>query len=240
MVFGILVSPLIDASGSEVGDLLIFHDTSEVVSRFNRQLTVASGATLVLVAMLFGFLYVALRQVDQGIRAREADLAKSEHFQRKLTETSPDFIFVLDADGTIQNVNRGLPGQRVEDVIGQKAVMFVSPQERDTFDQTFRRAVDTGQLQTVELQVDLPDGRHCFLNRLNPVPFADESNAVVLIATDITKRKNAEKKLAKSLKETERMNRLMIGREMRVVEMKKEVNDLLEEMGREARFQSVE
>jgi len=45
--------------------------------------------------------------------------------------------------------------------------------------------------------------------------------------------------LEKSLAEIERFNKLMIGREGRVIEMKKEVNALLAELGRNPEYQSV-
>ena len=48
-------------------------------------------------------------------------------------------------------------------------------------------------------------------------------------------RQHAEQALA----ETERMNKLMTGREMRVIEMKREVNALLGELGREPQYKSV-
>ena len=48
-------------------------------------------------------------------------------------------------------------------------------------------------------------------------------------------RQHAEQALA----ETERMNKLMMGREKRVIEMKREVNALLGELGREPQYQSV-
>jgi len=52
-------------------------------------------------------------------------------------------------------------------------------------------------------------------------------------------RKRAEERLREALAEAERLNRLTMGREMRVVEMKKEVNALLAELGRPARYESV-
>ncbi|MCP5112537.1 MAG: ABC transporter substrate-binding protein, partial [bacterium] len=49
---------------------------------------------------------------------------------------------------------------------------------------------------------------------------------------DITKRKQAEATLRETLAETERMNRLMRGRETRLRELKDEVNALSQELGR--------
>ncbi|MHC4701291.1 MAG: hypothetical protein ACYTFQ_12050, partial [Planctomycetota bacterium] len=62
---------------------------------------------------------------------------------------------------------------------------------------------------------------------------------VILALEDITRRKENELKLRKSVADLEEFNRLMVGREMRIIEMKKEVNTLLAKLGREPRYQSV-
>ena len=67
----------------------------------------------------------------------------------------------------------------------------------------------------------------------------DGSRHVVVAINDISRRKQAEEQLQKNIKELERFNRLMTGRERRVIEMKKEVNALLAELGREPQYQSV-
>ena len=54
------------------------------------------------------------------------------------------------------------------------------------------------------------------------------------------KRREAEERLQKTLSELERFNRLMVGRETRVVELKQEVNTLLRELGRPSEYASVE
>jgi len=67
------------------------------------------------------------------------------------------------------------------------------------------------------------------------VPFKDYNNeivGIVVTSLDITGRKNAEDKLKKSMAELERFNNLMLGREERVLNLKKEVNDLLQELDR--------
>jgi PAS domain S-box-containing protein len=54
------------------------------------------------------------------------------------------------------------------------------------------------------------------------------------------KRHDAEERIQKIMSELERFNRLMVGRETRVVELKREVNALLLELGRPAAYASVE
>ena len=56
---------------------------------------------------------------------------------------------------------------------------------------------------------------------------------------EITGHKQTSEKLRDTFAEMARMNRLMTGREERVIEMKKEVNALLAELGRKPRYASV-
>ena len=53
---------------------------------------------------------------------------------------------------------------------------------------------------------------------------------------DITEEKQAKKQREKAHAQTERINQLMAGRENRVIELKNEINTLLAELGREAKY----
>jgi PAS domain S-box-containing protein len=59
------------------------------------------------------------------------------------------------------------------------------------------------------------------------------------ILLDITDRKQTEQDLKNSVDEIERFNKLMMGREDRVIEMKRQVNALLAELGKEPQYPSV-
>ena len=55
---------------------------------------------------------------------------------------------------------------------------------------------------------------------------------------DITERKRAEEALREQMRQVERLNELFIGREHRVIELKREVNSLLEELGQAPKYES--
>ncbi len=59
---------------------------------------------------------------------------------------------------------------------------------------------------------------------------------IVVTFVDITDRKHAEDELKTKMDEVEKFNKLMVGREGRIVEVKSEINALLEEMGREPKY----
>jgi PAS domain S-box-containing protein len=140
------------------------------------------------------------------LKQTEKVLAERELFLRTLTEALPDFVFILDTEGTIQQVNRLHPDHRKEDVVGQKAYKFMSAEYHNVFIEAFQQAVATGQTQTLETMVDLPDGQYYYFHRLNPVQFGGVEKSILLISTNITGRKQAEDELRVILEEVESVN----------------------------------
>jgi PAS domain-containing protein len=66
----------------------------------------------------------------------------------------------------------------------------------------------------------------------------DGGQAVALIGSlsDVTDRKEAEEALHQKMDELERFQRLTVGRELRMVEMKNEINALLAQAGQPAKY----
>jgi len=67
-----------------------------------------------------------------------------------------------------------------------------------------------------------------------------EAGYINCYGLDITDRRLAEEKLTQTLCEVRRYNQLMAGREQRVLELKRTINDLLAELGREPMFRIAE
>ncbi len=102
----VLISTLKDASGTHVGDLVIFNDITEEKAAFARVLAIVSAGSLVLLAGLFGFLFALLRRTDRGIRVQQAALIRSESFQKQILETVATAVFIVDSEQIIRSVNR--------------------------------------------------------------------------------------------------------------------------------------
>ena len=60
----------------------------------------------------------------------------------------------------------------------------------------------------------------------------DYGEVLLAVHTDITQRKQAEEELKENMRQLERFNRLTVGRELKMIELKKEINELLREAGR--------
>lgn len=64
------------------------------------------------------------------------------------------------------------------------------------------------------------------------------SKVIFSIARDITERKQAENELKRRMSELERSNKTMVGRELRMIGLKKEVNKLLEKLGKPKKYRT--
>jgi len=72
---------------------------------------------------------------------------------------------------------------------------------------------------------------------VNEIQWAGEKANLVKIS-DTTELKEAETKLKKRVEELEKFNKLVVGRELRMQELKKEVDDLLKKLGRGPKYVS--
>jgi PAS domain S-box-containing protein len=64
----------------------------------------------------------------------------------------------------------------------------------------------------------------------------ETDKAILGIITDITERKKAEKALENEMRHIEYLNNMFLGREAKMIEMKKEVNSLLEQLGQPKKY----
>lgn len=82
------------------------------------------------------------------------------------------------------------------------------------------------------------DGKQ-HLMEITKVKLRDSAGAVtgaIGIAIDITERKRAEGELKRRVEETERFNRAMVGRELQMIALKQEINELCQATGAPARY----
>ncbi len=145
----------------------------------------------------------------------------------------------ISSDGAIIDVNPAMElvtGYHRERLIGTDfSDYFTDPQKaRQGYQQVFRE----GDLHDYPLEIKHRDGKVTSI-LYNASVYHDSKGDVAGVfaaARDITERKRAEEEREKKNEELRRFNKLAVGRELRMIELKKEINALLEDLGKEPRY----
>ena len=196
---------------------------------------VVVGLTL-LVSLLLLALYAGLQIVKESAQ----EIASSEGRFRALFENAPEAVFVFEADtGRILAANpfvvRWL-GYAAEELVG-KTLFDLAPAETRP---TLEAALHAPGANALESVFHKKDGSNANVEITQAALHLYDQPTVLAYVRDVTERKQNDEKLHKTMSELERFNRLMVGRELRVLELKKEVNALQCELGRPSVYASVE
>jgi diguanylate cyclase (GGDEF)-like protein/PAS domain S-box-containing protein len=196
----VFAMPLPDASGQEVGDLLIMFDITAEHEAFVRLLALGGTVGGVLLTLLLSFIVVLLRRTDAGIYAQQAALQNTVQFQKDLMDAIPSPLFYKDTQGVYRGGNQAFAhylGLSREQIIG-KTVYDLSPADlAEIYDQADQALLNNPGLQSYEASVVYADGtRHEVI--FNKATFSNAEGQVmglIGIILDITERKHAEEKL---------------------------------------------
>jgi PAS domain S-box-containing protein len=175
----------------------------------------------------------------------EVELRKSEERFRQALENIPDVIVIYDRDLRIKNINAAtlrITGRPVSDFIGRREEEIWPPEIYEVYLPTLRKAYETRTICSLETKLSLP-GYNPRALCITCVPLLDENGEVreiMGVTHDLTESKQAENKLSEQLDELRRWQTVTSGREDRILKMKKEVNELLERLGEQPRYGSME
>lgn len=148
-----------------------------------------------------------IQNITERKQAEQA-LRESEARWRSLTEHSPDHIMMLDTDASILYMNRPLPGQTDDDIIGTSFNQYISSEHRAAIRKIIENVGTTGKAATAEHMIKGEDGsvRHFELH-IGPVLHGGTVTSLIVRSTDVTERKQQEERLKNSLKEKEALLR---------------------------------
>lgn len=116
----------------------------------------------------------------------------------QILTTVPDFILVMDLEGRIRYINRVEEGRERSDFVGRPAHEMTPEGTIDAFESALASLRETGKRQEYEVRVVLPDGWSAWL-QVQMVPFGplESLEHVLLLARDITERKEAQEEAAR-------------------------------------------
>ena len=195
------------------------------------------------------------RDITKRKQAEEA-LRASEERYRTLFDFDPVAIYSCDASGVIQQFNR-----RAAELWGREPAsgdtderfcgsfkLFRPDGSFMPHEQCPMAEVIAGKIPAAhdaEVLIERPDGsRITVVVNIRPLKTArGEITGAINCFYDITQRKQAEEALAQAhaelqshAEELTRFNRAAVGRELRMIELKKEINELCQRHGQPARY----
>ena len=143
-------------------------------------------------------------ELEARVAARTAELLASEERWRSLVTTAPDFIMLLDLDGTIRYLNRASRGLEVEDNLGTHLTLHAFPEFAPRIDACLEEVARTGRFVEFEMAGLRPDASTAwYACRVGPFRQDGRIVALTCIATDITDRKRAEQELERHREQLE-------------------------------------
>ncbi len=153
---------------------------------------------------------------------------------------SPIIVWNQDKKVTIFNeVFEKISGWTEAEMMNQPLEILFPEKSRSDSMQKIETISNGEYWESVEIPILHKDGniRVALWNSANI--YAEDSTtllATIVQGIDITERKQAEKELQKRLKELEVYYKATLGREGRIIELKHQVNELLEQLGKEKKY----
>lgn len=213
----------------KIETILISSEGREINVELNISVTTHEGSRA-------GLVYI--REITERKRMEDA-LRKSEAQKQALLDGSPDMIILLDTDLKVLWANSTALSMN-PDCIGQLCYRAFPGIEEPCDGCPIIRAIETGKNETSIIHHKAIEGTkgESYWEDVG-VPMKDGNGnviEVIKIARDITDRVKKENELNRKNKELEGFNSLAVGRELKMVELKRRINSLLEELDREPGF----
>lgn len=192
--------------------------------------------------------FAAARDITERKRA-EAALTQEKALLRCLIDSAADLIFFKDSACCYRGCNKAAEkfiGLSECEQIGKTDFDFFDRETAEEIQKIDREVLDGGKSHRTQDWISNRDGNMFFLDTLKAPYYGPDGEIVGLvgISRDITERMRAEgelrnlnenlerrvedrtAELAKKNMELERMNKLFVGRELRMVELKKRIREL--------------
>ena len=174
----------------------------------------------------------------------EEALRDSEEKFRFIMEQINEMAYITDNQGIINYVSpisSQIFGYGPEEMQGKSFDRFLDDGSIPMARAAFSQAINTGQsLESLELTMKKKDGSRFAGELHGTIFFHHKYTGTIGLIRDISQRKTREEMLKQKIEELERFAELTIGRELVMVDLKKEINALLWKIGEPEKYRIVE
>ena len=194
--------------------------------------TLQTIALPVMLAYPVGTVLVGRLLADQDARTdAEKHARESEERYRAIAEAATVLICRFLPGGEITYANKAYCnyfGKTAEELVGSSLFLLIPESDRESVRAAMASLSAESPCRTYEHRVVAPGGETRWQRWTDRALFDDGGRVAAFqsVGEDVTERKRAEEELAS-------FNQAMVGREARIMEMKRKVNALAAELGRE-------
>ena len=179
-------------------------------------------------------LAVFLRDIT-ATKHLESALRETQTLYENLIRTANDAITLINPEGIFVLVNPKfceMSGYSEEEAKDLHFSTLVHPEDLSLFTDRHRRTLAGENVSSsFQFRILRKTGDIVFVDfSANPITMGGKIIGVQAIARDITERKQAEKELRERMRELEKWHKLTVDRELRMIELKKRIEDLESEL----------
>ncbi|MFA5112843.1 MAG: PAS domain-containing protein [Candidatus Margulisiibacteriota bacterium] len=150
-----------------------------------------------------------------------------------------DLAYIFEPDGTVSFVSERVAdyGYLPKEVVGRNIAEFIHPDDLPKVLADFKVTMETGREFPTAFRLRGKSGGFIEVEDLGRA-IKENGRVVSLVGTirDITERRKIEKDLAEKMAEMKLISDAAIGRETKMIALEQEVNQLLQELGREEKY----
>ena len=203
-------TPLSDAGGVAVGDMVVMNNITEIKRGAQRLLISIGSGTIILLSLLLLFIFNLLGRTDISILNQQAELKAAGANMKILLSAVPAFICFKNSRLDYIAVNKAFAdmlGVTPEEMIGKNAFDFFPKEEAEVHHRDDAKIIRTG-LGLINHETCVIDKKGNILwVEINKRGICDSKGDIVglvVMAMDITDRKLAEEKILEANKQLER------------------------------------
>lgn len=177
---------------------------------------------------------------SEHMKALQA-IQESEESYRELFHGMNETIWIIDLEGDLIDMNRtaiDTLGYSKEELL-EIGLFGIDTTLNPEIIKSFVKTMPIDKVQKFETTHKTKDGRIFPVEIYSSLITYFGKKAILSIAREITDRKRAEEAQKTRMNELELFHKLTVGRELTMIDLKKEVNDLLIELGRQEKYKVV-
>ena len=182
------------------------------------------------------------RDITQSKESLQLLLESEEKF-RSIAEQTGDLISITDTNGMLlyaSTASKSIFQYEPEEMYGRNFTDFLEESSKLKAIEAFNSSIEKGSdVKNLELNMKRKDGS-IFYGELNGSRFMHgENNGTLVVIRDMTERKKVQEDLEDKMNDLIRFQNLTVDRELTMIDLKKEVNELLTGSGQKGKYKIV-